>query len=310
VEKYDHLLVFPSRDEGMEDSPNIVYNGATPNQQVLPALHWAIEKLGRRRIFVIGSDGLLGHMSNELVKDTLQNSPARVVGEKFVLLSETNFGPIIRAMQKLKPDVIFNIINGDSNLAFFRELRQAGVLPKDLPTISFSMGEYELGQFSSIDMVGDYMGWNYFEAVDRPQNREFVKRFKAKYGELRGISDPMEAAYFGVYLWSQAVRAAGSDDVKAIRRAMVNQSFEAPGAPVHIDPTNNHTWKVFRIGKIVEGNRIEIVYSTDKPVPPEPFPATRTRAQWEALLDHLYQTWGNEWVNPARPNLLKFPKGR
>lgn len=314
VEKYDHLLVFPSRDEGMEDSQNIIYNGATPNQQVLPALSWALEKLGSRRIFVIGSDGLLGHMSNELIKDsletTLQASQAKVVGEKFVLLSETNFSPVIKQMLKLKPDVIFNIINGDSNLAFFRELRAAGILPKDLPTISFSMGENELGQFSGIDMVGDYMAWNYFESVDRPENREFVKRFKAKYGEHRGISDHMEAAYFGVYLWSQAIKAAGSDDVRAIRRAMVNQSFEAPGAQVRIDPSNNHTWKVFRLGKIAGDNRIDIVYSSDKALPPEPFPGTRTRAQWEALIEHLYQTWGNEWVNPARPNLLKLPKPR
>jgi urea transport system substrate-binding protein len=307
VEKYDHLLIFPSRDEGMEDSPNIIYNGATPNQQVLPAARWAIEKLARRRIFVIGSDGLLGHMSNELIKDALENTQARIVGDKFVLLSETNFTPIIKKILQLKPDVIFNLINGDSNLAFFRELRAAGVLPKDLPTISFSMGENELGQFSGINMGGDYLAWNYFESIDRKENREFVKRFKQKYGDHRGISDPMEAAYFGVHLWAQAVLAAGSDDVRAIRRSLVNQSYEAPGSLVHIDPSNNHTWKVFRLGKIVEGNRIEIEYTSDKPLAPEPFPSTRTRAQWEALLHHLYQLWGDSWVNPNRPDLLKPP---
>jgi urea transport system substrate-binding protein len=89
---------------------------------------------------------------------------------------------------------------------------------------------------------------------------------------------------------------------------MVNQSYNAPGAEVRIDPSSNHTWKVFRLGKIAPGNSIQIVYSSDKPIDPEPFPATRTRAQWEALIEHLYQTWGNEWVNPQRPNLLnKLP---
>ncbi len=308
VEKYDHLLVFPARDEGMEDSPNVIYNGATPNQQVLPAARWATDVLGKRRIFLIGTDGLLGHMSNELLKDLLQNSPAKLVGERLVLLSETNFATIIKQILKLKPDIIFNIINGDSNQAFFRELRAAAVSPKDLPTISFSIGENELGTLAGIDMLGDYIAASYFESVDRKENREFVRRFKQKYGEHRGISDAMEAAYCGVYLWAQAVKAAGSDDVRGLRRAMVNQSFNAPGAPVRIDPSNNHTWKIFRIGKIVEGNRIEIVHSTDKPLAPEPFPSTRTRAQWEALLEHLHQTWGNEWVNPARPNLLKLPR--
>ena len=130
--------------------------------------------------------------------------------------------------------MIFNIISSDSNLAFFRELRAAGVFAKDLPTISFSVGENELGPVAGIDMVGDYLAWNYFESIERAENRDFVRRFKQKYGDHRGISDPMEAAYFGVYLWAQAVRSANTDDVRAIRRHLVNQSFRGAGALVRL----------------------------------------------------------------------------
>ena len=311
VEKYDHLLVFPSRDEGMEDSPNIIYNGATPNQQVIPAVKWAAEKLGAKKIFVVGADGLLGHMCTELIKDTAKDLDVRVVGEKFVLLGENDFKPVAKKIAQAKPDVVFNFVQGDSNQPFYRELREAGITAQKLPVISFSIGENEMSQLVGVDLVGDYLAWSYFESLQRPENERFVRAFKSKYGEHRGISDPMEAAYFGVHLWAQAVTAAGNgDDVRAIRRAISGQSFQAPGARVHIDPSNNHTWKPFRVGKIVGKDRIEVVYSSEESIQPEPFPHTRTRAEWEALLVYLYNKWGGHWVNPERPNLLKLPRGK
>lgn len=310
LEKYDHLLLFPSRHEGMEDSQNIIYTGATPHQLILPAAQWISDKLGKRRIFFVGTDGLLGHMSYELLKDALEGGQTKIVGEQFVLVSETNFGATIKQIQKVKPDVIFNIVNGDSNLAFFRALRTANITPQDLPTISFSIGENEIGQLSSISLSGDYIASSYFESIDRPENREFVKNFKQKYGEHRGISDPMEAAYAGVYLWAKAVAACKSEEVRVIRRSLLSQSVEGPGALLRVDPSNNHTWKMFHIGKITDGNRIEIMYSSDKLLSPDPFPSTRTRAQWEALLQYLYEKWNKNWVNPRRPDILDLPRPR
>jgi urea transport system substrate-binding protein len=183
-----------------------------------------------------------------------------------------------------------------------------GISPSRLPTISFSISESELSQLANVDMLGDYLAWSYFETVDRPQNKLFVERFKKKYGQYRGISDPMEAAYFGVHLWAQAVRQAGTDEVRAIRRAMQNQSYEAPGSLVRIEPSNNHTWKMFRVGKIVSPTRIDVVFSSEGLLPPEPFPSSRTRAQWEQMLEFFHKQWGGSWVNPQQPDLLRPSK--
>ncbi len=48
VEAQDHLLFYPLQYEGMESSPNIVYTGAAPNQQIVPAVNWSMATLGRR----------------------------------------------------------------------------------------------------------------------------------------------------------------------------------------------------------------------------------------------------------------------
>jgi len=45
-EKYDHLLIYPIQYEGLENSENILYTGAAPNQQILPAVDWAQKNLG------------------------------------------------------------------------------------------------------------------------------------------------------------------------------------------------------------------------------------------------------------------------
>lgn len=304
-ERYNHLLLYPVQYEGLEDSANIIYLGAAPNQQAIPAVRWALDKLKSKRFFLIGSDYVFPRAINAILRDVITEAKSQIVGEKYVLLGETNFGPLVKKLAADKPDLIVNSINGDSNFAFFRALRAAGITSKEIPTISLSISENELSQFGSLNMVGDYLTCNYFQSISRPENEAFVKHFKEKYGEHRVANDPMESAYSGVHLWAQAVKAANSDDPKAIRRALKGSSFDAPGAQVRIDPSNNHTWKQFRLGRIAEGGKIEEVTGSGKQIPPVPFPETRTRAEWEALLELLYRTWGSSWVNPQHPTLIK-----
>ncbi len=129
------------------------------------------------------------------------------------------------------------------------------------PTISFSISEQELNSLSAKDLVGDYAAWSYFETIERPQNQAFVARFQARYGKQRAISDPMEAAYFGVHLWAQAVQEAGSADVPAVRRAIGRQSYDAPEGVVRVDPETQHTFRVFHIGRITTSRFAEVFSS-------------------------------------------------
>ena len=109
----------------------------------------------------------------------------------------------------------------------------------------------------------------------------------------------MEAGYFGVHLWAQAASKARTDDPRAVRDALKGMTYAAPGATVRIHPDNQHTSKVFRLGKVNDQGRIQIVFSTEQPVDPEPYPDSRTREQWAAFLNGLYEGWGNAWANPG-----------
>ena len=284
--------------EGLEQSPNIVYTGAAPNQQIVPAVKWCLDNR-KQKFFLVGSDYVFPRSANAIARDQIAALGAEVVGEEYVLLESDDFEAVIQKIAAAQPDVILNTINGDSNVAFFRELRKAGITPAKIPTMSFSIAEQELRALDPKDMAGDYACWNYFQSVDTPENRAFVACLKQKYGEDRVTDDPIEAGYFGVYLWAQAVQDAGTDEVGEVRKKLSNQSYPAPGGIVSIDYDNQHTWKTVRVGKITESGQFEIVWSSDRPVGPVPYPVYRTAAEWEDFLKKMYDAWGGRWANPG-----------
>jgi len=295
LEELDHLLVYPLTYEGIEESPNIIYVGSTPNQVIIPAVKWAYAFEGKRRFYVVGSDFVFPRVAIEIVKDELQELGAELVGDAFLPLGSSQVDPIVEDIVNSRPDVILNLINGDTNVAFFSRLRAAGISPGEIPTISFSLEEQQLRQLGHSEMHGDYAAWNYFQSIDSPENETFVAAFHQKHGVERVISDPMEASYFGVKLWAQAVTDAQALNPPAIRRAMRNQRMKAPQGEVRIDPPTQHTFLTPRIGQIRSNGQFEIIWTAAKPEVPEPYPSSRTSEEWRALLHDLYVGWNNQW---------------
>ncbi|HMU40657.1 MAG TPA: transporter substrate-binding protein [Pseudomonadota bacterium] len=303
IEKHKSLLMFPARDEGMEDSEYIIYSGSSPNQIVSPAIRIFAGAKHYKRLYVIGSDGLASNISTELLKDELKNFPqTQIVGETFEVVGERNFEKVIPKIELAKPDLIFNFMIGESNPAFFKALRAKKILPNQIPTVNFAIGEPELQQIAHLDMVGEYLAASYFQTIPSEENKAFVARFRRKYGDYRMTGATMESAYASVYLWAQAVAAAGTDEVARVRERLAGQTFLAPSGKTTIDPGNHHCHKSFFLGRIGEGNVVEIVGTPETYIRPEPFPPTRTRTQWEAFIDEKSKSWGGAFVNENKPN--------
>lgn len=297
-ERHNHLLFYPLQYEGLEQSPNIVYTGAAPNQQIIPAIRWCCSYLKKKRLFLVGSDYIFPRAANMIIRDQAADLGADVVGEEYLPLASVDMDPVIKKIQAKKPDLLVNTVNGDSNVALFRALRKAGLTADKLPTMSFSISEEELSSLNALEVQGNYAAWNYFQSIDLPENEDFVRRFRARYGPDRIISDPMESAYIAVHLWAQAVESAGSDDVKAIRQAIHDQSFDAPEGKVTIDPLTHHISKFVRIGRITDSGQFQIVYCSDSSIPPVPYPPSRSKSDWNAVLSDLHLLWGGQWSNP------------
>jgi urea transport system substrate-binding protein len=295
VERHKHLLVYPVQYEGVEESPNVVYLGPVPNQQILPALRWLVGFQGKRRWFLVGSDYVFPRTANAIIRDEARSNGCEVMGEAYLPLAGDDVAGVVGQIVKAGPDLIVNTINGDSNLAFFRSLRRAGILSNKLPTVSFSISEEELNGLSVRDSSGDYVAANYFQSLDTPANRAFVRRFADRYGDDRVISSAMQTAYVGVHLWAQAVRQAGRAEAQAIREAVHGQSYDAPQGMMRIDPQTQHTIQIARVGRVDEVGRLKEVYRSPEPEMPVPFPPSRSRKEWMRFLDDLYKGWGGRW---------------
>jgi len=284
LERHEGLLIYPVQYEGLESNPYVFYTGAAPNQQIIPAIRWSLGFLNCRRLFLVGSDYVFPRVAHEIVRDTLAQSGGQIVGEMYIPSGGFEVNHLVESIATTTPDLIVNTINGDSNIAFFRALRARDITPGHIPVLSFSIGENEL---RNLDIAGNYAAWNYFQSVEREENRRFVDAFRARYGPQRVTSDPMEAAYLGVKMWAQAVTGAGSAAAAEIRAALRHQAFDAPEGQVRIDPDNQHTWKTIRVGRVTDESQFEVIYSSEKPIRPEPYPKSRSVAQWHDFLSSL-----------------------
>jgi urea transport system substrate-binding protein len=151
-ERLGNLLWYPVQFEGNECSPNIMYTGAQPNQQILPALDWALEK-GYKKFFLVGSDYVFPRTANLILKRHIEARKGVVSGEEYVPLGGTDFSSVVNKIRAARPDVIFNTINGDSNVAFFKQMAAAGLTPDKLPVMSFSIAEQEAKAIGPISVL-------------------------------------------------------------------------------------------------------------------------------------------------------------
>ena len=270
-ESKKHMLWYPVQYEGQECSNNVFYTGATPNQQIEPAVDWLLENQGQQ-FFLVGSDYVFPRTANTIIKEQLAAKGGTVAGEDYLPLGDTEVTPIITKIRAAMPDggVIFNSLNGDSNVAFFKQLQGAGLGPDKYPVMSVSVAEEEVKQIGPEYLTGHYAAWNYYQTVESPQNDQFVSAFKEKYGEDRVTNDPMESAYIMVYLWKQAVEQAGTTDLEPVRAAAVGQKFSAPQGEVTMQP-NHHISQTVRIGQVRDDGLFDIVWSTEGPLEPVPW---------------------------------------
>lgn len=294
-ESKDHMLWYPVQYEGQECSQNIFYTGAAPNQQIEPSVDWLLKNKGNQ-FFLVGSDYVFPRTANTIIKAQLEALGGKTVGEDYLPLGNVEVTPIISKIRQNLPNggVIYNTLNGDSNVAFFKQLRGAGLTPDKYPSMSVSIAEEEVRAIGVEYLQGHYAAWNYFQTVDTPANKKFVEAFKKEYGENRVINDPMEAAYVAIYLWKQAVEKAGTTDLEKVRAAAYGQTFDAPEGKVTMN-ANHHLSKVVRIGQVRQDGLFDIVYST--PAAVEPIP-------WNQFVKET-QGFGCDWSDPAKGGRYK-----
>ncbi len=269
-EKNKSLLFYPVQYEGLEASPYIFYTGATTNQQIIPALEYMKEK-GQTKVFLVGSDYVFPRTANKEIKAWAKANGMTILGEEYTPLGHTEYGTVVNKIKSAKPDAIFNTLNGDSNVAFFKQFKSEGMSCETTQVMSVSIAEEEVGGVGVDNVAGCLTAWNYYETTPGAANEKFVKDYKAAYGEKRHTDDPIEAGYVGVHLWALMAEKAGSVDPEKIKAAADGITFDAPEGKVVVNGENHHITKTARIGEIQKSGLIDEVWASDGPIDPDPF---------------------------------------
>jgi urea transport system substrate-binding protein len=268
-ERLNSILFYPVQYEGLESSHNIFYTGATTNQQILPGLEYLKEEKGIKSLFLVGSDYVFPRTANDEIKQWAAANDVEIVGEEYQALGAAEWGPAIDKIVAAKPDAVFNTINGDSNVAFFKAYFDKGF--SKTPVISVSIAEEEVAAMGANLLEGQLTAWNYYQTVDSPENAKFVAAYKAAYGDDKPTSDPMEAAYTSLYLYKAMVEKAKSFDVDKVIDASGGVSFDAPEGTVTVNGENHHIAKTGLIGEVQPDGLIKTVWSSDGPIEPDPY---------------------------------------
>jgi len=307
LNQHNNILFYPTSYEGLEQNPNVVYLGAAPNQQLEFTFNHMInnpdKKKQFKKLFHVGVNSVYSKVASEIlsqqlkeIKEEDKTIKAVLAGE--ILLNQGNFkfDEVIKAIVTAKPDLIINTLTGDANRDFFRALRAQGIKGSTIPTLSFHISAEILQELDVESCTGDFVGWNYLPSIESEQNKAFLEKVKAKLGNDTIVNDSMEAGYYGVYLWAQAVREAKSFEPDKVLQAIKGRTYAAPGGAVEIDKDTLHTYMVPRFGKIIGPGKFEIIQGNEgKPLRPIPYPRYRSQESWAKYLDSLHTTWGNNW---------------
>ena len=212
-EKDNGLLFYPVQYEGEESSKNVIYTGAAPNQQAIPAVDYLMNEIKVKRWVLEGTDYVYPRTTNRVLEAYLKS---KGVAEADISINYTPFGHSdwqtrVAAIKRFgsagKKTAVVSTINGDANVPFYKELGNQKISAEDIPVVAFSVGEEELSGVDTKPLVGHLAAWNYFESVSTPANKAFIAQWKAYIKKAnRTTNDPMEAHFIGFNLWAQAVR--------------------------------------------------------------------------------------------------------
>ncbi len=284
-EKNNGLLFYPVQYEGQEQSPNVIYTAATPNQQLVPAAEFMMSEDGgeKTKFYLIGTDYVFPRTANNILKNYLLSKgiAENDIMEEYFPFGHKDWAATITKVKAFGEDgdaAVLSTINGDSNVPFYKEFARQGLKAEDIPIMAFSVAEDELRVMQTRDLVGHLAAWNYYQSIDTPKNQAFVDKFKAycKTNNLPGgadrvVDDPIEAAYFGVYVWKAAVEKAGSFDVGKVIDGILGLAFDAPGGKKKMHAENHHTYKSVYIGEIRADGQFDIIWASSDLVEPIPF---------------------------------------
>ncbi len=241
LNRFKTLYFYNTLYEGGVCDRNTFNTGSTPAQTVEKLVPYTMKKWGKK-VYVVAADYNYGQITADWMQKYIRENGGEAVAVEFFPLDVTNFGPTIKKIQAAKPDMVISALVGGAHISFYKQYAAAG-MNKNIPIASttFGVGNEHIS-ISAEEGNGMICAYSYFEEVDTPANKAFVKRFHAKYGANAPYLNELAArSYEAVMLWAAGVSRAGSTDrMKVIEALESPVSYDGPSGKLTIEPKTHH----------------------------------------------------------------------
>ena len=226
-----------------------------------------------KRVYFVGSDYIYPRNSNRIMGELIRQSGGEVVGETYLPLrsKRSAFLPVMRDIKNASPDIIFSTVVGDCTTHLYQAYADLGLSPKSTPIASLTTTEAEIRAMGHDVGEGHITSAPYFQGIGGECNTKFIKRYKDRYGQGEDTNMCLEAAYFQIQIFANALAQTNSMDTDLLSSMVLGSEFEAPQGKVSVDPYWGHANLWTRVGRANRDGQFDLVYESPAPINADPY---------------------------------------
>jgi urea transport system substrate-binding protein len=240
VTSANKILLYPTFYEGQEKeyypgvcNQNIFMFGPEPTQQVWPHMQYMMDNFGKK-FFMIGSDYAWPRVTNLVTKRKLEELGGEVVAEVYIPFNTPQYESVLRDIRASGADIIFHSLTGSDTVNFRRQYAAAG-MKDDFAFWTVDDEEVVTSGLGPEVSQGDYVSFDYFMTIAHPNNKAFLERFRAKFGQDALMNTVGVAMYNAAYMAAAAIEKTGEVSTDALREGLRGMTFEdGPQGPVRM----------------------------------------------------------------------------
>ena len=255
------LYIYPEQYEGEECHPLIFCTGPVPAQQVESMIPWLLQETGAKKFYCPSADYIWPHTMNRKLREVAATHGGSIVGEEYLPLDHTAYGPTINKILSSGAEVVFNTIVPPGLGPFLEQLHMSGFMKRGGHLVCTYFEENFLSFFPPELVEGLYSCLDYYQGVSDPFSKDLLSRYNKLYpgGAKFTAGSASTGMYRGLKLWEAAVREAGSlkldDVIKALDHGKI---ADGPGGPAEMVPGQHHVRMNMYIAQAKNG-KFEIV---------------------------------------------------